>query len=157
MSRCPWARCWTQNCSWCAPCIAASAMSEGPSDELATCPGSTLPSPRDSWDWLQQKTLRPHNRDKAVTGNGWNYPQKVKKQQFWRYVKDVRVLCCRVSSEVSMLTSLAKDVTLKPRYSVGGGASIKLLNGAWSQNGRLPSFKITRIFCVGGPIADRSS
>ena len=29
------------------------------------------PSPRDSWDWLQQKPLWPHKRDKAVTHNGW--------------------------------------------------------------------------------------
>ena len=42
-------------------------------DELATCPGSTLPLPRDSWDWLQQTPPppRPHKRDKAVTDNGW--------------------------------------------------------------------------------------
>ena len=38
-----------------APCMAASATG----DELATCPGNTLPSPRDSWDWLQQQPLRP--------------------------------------------------------------------------------------------------
>ena len=31
----------------------------GPCDELATCPGCSLPSPRDSWDWLQQKPLWP--------------------------------------------------------------------------------------------------
>ena len=53
-----------------APCtMAASAISEGPYNELATCPGGTLPSPRDSWDWLQHKPKRPHKRDKAVTDN----------------------------------------------------------------------------------------
>ena len=31
----------------------------GPCDELATCPGCTLLSPRDSWDWLQYKPLQP--------------------------------------------------------------------------------------------------
>ena len=40
-------------------------------DELATCPGCTLPSPRDSWYWLQQKPQRPHKRDKAVIDTGW--------------------------------------------------------------------------------------
>ena len=38
---------------------------------MATCPGSTLPSPRDSWDWLQQQPPQPHKRDKAVTENRW--------------------------------------------------------------------------------------
>ena len=42
-----------------SPCMAASAISEGPCDELVTCPGSTLPSPRDSWDWLQQTPTAP--------------------------------------------------------------------------------------------------
>ena len=28
-------------------------------------------SPRDSWDWLQQKPPRPHKRDEAVIDNGW--------------------------------------------------------------------------------------
>ena len=42
-----------------------------PCDELVTCQGFTLPSPRDSWDWLQQKPRQPHKRDKAVTDNGW--------------------------------------------------------------------------------------
>ena len=32
-----------------------------------------MPLPRDSWDWLQlqQKPLRPNERDKAITDNGW--------------------------------------------------------------------------------------
>ena len=68
MSKCPWARYWTPNCSWCA---VGTCHQWGPCDELATCPGCTLPSPRDSWDWLQQKPLRPHKRDKVVTDNGW--------------------------------------------------------------------------------------
>ena len=38
----------------------------GPCDELETCPGSTLPSPRDSWDWLQHKPLRPHQGIKQL-------------------------------------------------------------------------------------------
>ena len=33
--------------------------------------GCTLPSPRDSWDWLNQKPCDPIKRDKAVTDNGW--------------------------------------------------------------------------------------
>ena len=37
MSKCPWARYWTPNCSWCAVPISAK-----PCDELATCPECTL-------------------------------------------------------------------------------------------------------------------
>ena len=37
--------------------MAASPVSEGPCDELVTCPGCTLPSPRDSWDWLQYEFI----------------------------------------------------------------------------------------------------
>ena len=77
MSKCLWARYWTPSCSW------------GPCDELATCPGCTLPPPGDSWDWLQRQTLRPlekginrlqtmtHNKNKSI-GNQrshlFNYP-----------------------------------------------------------------------------------
>ena len=43
----------------------------GHCDELATCAGSTLLSPRHSWDWPQQKPPRPHKRDEAVGVDGW--------------------------------------------------------------------------------------
>ena len=55
MSKCPWARYWTPNCSWCAGDTLHGGISEA----------------RDSWDWLQQKPLRPHKRDKAGTDDGW--------------------------------------------------------------------------------------
>ena len=72
MSKCPWAKYWPPNCSWCADGTLHGGLCHqwGPCVELATCPGCILPSPRDSWDWLQQKTPRPHKRDKAVTDNG---------------------------------------------------------------------------------------
>ena len=41
----------------------------GPCDELATCPGSTLPSAlRQSWDWLQQQ--HPATKWKGISGYG---------------------------------------------------------------------------------------
>ena len=46
-----------------APCIAASAISEGPAMSWR------LPSPRDSWDWPQQTPPPPSI--KVVTHNGW--------------------------------------------------------------------------------------
>ena len=73
MSKCPWARYWNPNCSWSAIGTLHGGLCRqwGPCDELVTHPGSTLPSPRDSWDWLQQKPLQPQKRDEAVTDNGW--------------------------------------------------------------------------------------
>ena len=62
MSKCPWVRHWTPTCApevQLAPCtMAASTVSEDPVMSWRL----VLPSPRDSWDWLQQKTQRPHIR-----------------------------------------------------------------------------------------------
>ena len=67
-------RYWTPNCSWCVVGTLHGSLCHqwGPCDELATCPGCTLPSPRDSWDWLQQN---PHDPIKGIkrlqTMDGW--------------------------------------------------------------------------------------
>ena len=62
--------CWSTN--WCAVGTRHGGLCHqwGPCSELATCPGSTLPTARDSWNWLQQKSLQPHKRDEAVTDDG---------------------------------------------------------------------------------------
>ena len=71
MSKCPWARHWTPNCSWCAPCIR----------ELVTGPWCTLPSPRDSWDWFQQNPWDPVKGIKWLQTMTWH--------DFWDAVFDV--------------------------------------------------------------------
>ena len=83
----------------------------GPWDELATGPGSTLPSPRVSWDWFGQKTQRPHTRDKAVTDNRWMDGPNFLYSGLIEWWRSYRQEGCQDSDHSSLCSTICKHET----------------------------------------------